>query len=66
MVNNYIHEISDVTFTAKDFRTWSGTVLAFMAIKEAGCCETEADVKHNIIAALDKVSALLGNTPLGL
>ena len=62
MVNNYIHEISDETFTAKDFRTWSGTVLAFMALKEAGCCETEAEMKHNIIAALDKVSALLGNT----
>ncbi|HUZ60231.1 MAG TPA: hypothetical protein VMU83_15780 [Hanamia sp.] len=62
MVNNYIHEISDKTFTAKDFRTWSGTVLAFIALKEAGCCETEADTKRNIIEALDKVSKLLGNT----
>lgn len=62
MVNNYIHEISDETFTAKDFRTWSGTVLAFMALKETGCCETEAETKSNIIAALDKVSSLLGNT----
>jgi len=62
MVNNYIHEISDETFTAKDFRTWSGTVLAFMALKEAGCCESEAETKRNIIAALDKVSSLLGNT----
>lgn len=62
MVNNYIHEITDKSFTAKDFRTWSGTVLAFMALKEAGCCETETEAKRNIIAALDKVSASLGNT----
>lgn len=62
MVNDYIHEISGKTFTAKDFRTWAGTVLAFMALKEAGCCETEAETKHNIIAALDKVSEALGNT----
>src|SRR5665213_2699815 len=62
MVNNYIHEISEETFTAKDFRTWSGTVLAFMALKESGCCESEAETKRTIIAALDKVSSLLGNT----
>ncbi len=62
MVNNYIHEISEETFTAKDFRTWSGTVFAFMALKESGCCESEAEINRNIIAALDKVSSLLGNT----
>lgn len=62
MVNEYIHEISEGHFTAKDFRTWSGTVLAFMALKELGCCETESEMKHNIVAALDKVSFSLGNT----
>ncbi len=62
MVNDYIHEISGQNFTAKDFRTWSGTVLAFMALKELGCCETETEMKHNIVTALDKVSSSLGNT----
>ena len=62
IVNNYIHEISGGSFTAKDFRTWSGTVLAFSALKEAGCCETVTETKQKIVAALDTVSQLLGNT----
>ncbi len=62
MVNDYIHEISEDTFTAKDFRTWSGTVLAYRALKGAGCCESQAETKRQIVAALDEVSSLLGNT----
>ncbi len=62
MVNDYIHEISEDSFTAKDFRTWSGTVLAYRALKGAGCCESQAEVKRQIVAALDEVSTLLGNT----
>jgi DNA topoisomerase-1 len=62
MVNDYIHEISEDSFTAKDFRTWSGTVLAYRALKGAGCCESQAEAKRQIVAALDEVSNLLGNT----
>ncbi len=61
-VNNYIKEISHSDFTAKDFRTWAGTVQAFLALKEIGCCETEAETKRKIAEALDIVSEHLGNT----
>lgn len=62
MVNNYIKEISGEDFTAKDFRTWSGTVNAFLAFKELGNFETVADAKRKINEALDKVAQHLGNT----
>ncbi len=62
MVNDYIKTISGGDFTAKDFRTWSGTVQALVAFKELGWSETQAETKRNIVAALDVVSGLLGNT----
>ncbi len=62
MVNDYIKNISGQDFTAKDFRTWSGTVNAFLAFKEIGFAETAAASKKNITDALDKVAAHLGNT----
>ncbi|MEJ7610135.1 MAG: DNA topoisomerase IB [Ferruginibacter sp.] len=62
MVNDYIKEISGSEFTAKDFRTWSGTVNAFLAFKEMGFADTETDTKKNIVQALDKVAEQLGNT----
>ena len=62
MVNEYIKKISGSDFTAKDFRTWSGTVNAFLAFKEIGFAETETATKKNIVEALDKVAAQLGNT----
>ncbi len=62
MVNEYIREISDGDFTAKDFRTWAGTVQALLAFKEIGFGDTETSTKKNIVAALDIVSGLLGNT----
>ena len=62
LVNEYIKEISGGDFTAKDFRTWSGTVQALLAFKELGFSETETETKKNIVAALDLVSKLLGNT----
>ena len=62
MVNNYIREISGGDFTAKDFRTWSGTVHALLAFKELGFGETQAESKKNVVAALDLVSKQLGNT----
>lgn len=62
MVNDYIKEISGEDFTAKDFRTWSGTVNAFLALNELGIAETETERKELIVSALDKVACLLGNT----
>jgi len=62
MVNDYIKTISGKDFTAKDFRTWSGTVNAFLAFKEIGFAENETITKKNIVQALDKVAEHLGNT----
>lgn len=62
MVNDYIKEISGQDFTAKDFRTWSGTVNAFLALSELGIADTETERKKLIVSALDKVACLLGNT----
>ncbi len=62
MVNNYIKKISGTDFSAKDFRTWSGTVNAFLAFKELGAFETEAERKKKVVEALDMVAGRLGNT----
>lgn len=62
MVNKYIHDITGSDFTAKDFRTWAGTLNALRAFKEIGDARTESDKKRKIVQALDFVSQKLGNT----
>lgn len=62
MVNNYIKQISGTDFSAKDFRTWSGTVNAFLALKELGAFETETEGKKKVVEALNMVAVQLGNT----
>jgi DNA topoisomerase-1 len=62
MVNDYIKKISGGDFTAKDFRTWSGSVQALLAFRELGFSEKQTETKKNVVAALDAVSKLLGNT----
>jgi len=62
-VNNYLKEISGESFTAKDFRTWAGTVMAALALKEFESVTSEVQAKKNIVAAIETVSSLLGNTP---
>ena len=62
-VNAYLREISGRDITAKDFRTWSGTVLAAWALKEFEAFDSDAKAKKNIRAAIEKVAARLGNTP---
>ncbi len=62
MVNDYIKEISGEDFTSKDFRTWGGTVNAFLALRELGWDETSAGQKKKVVEALDQVAAYLGNT----
>jgi DNA topoisomerase-1 len=62
-VNAYLQEISGQPFTAKDFRTWAGTVLAAMALQEFESFDTQAAAKKNIVSAIERVSERLGNTP---
>lgn len=62
MVNRYIKDASGGDFTAKDFRTWAGTLNIIRAFKSIGEAESETDCKKKIVAALDEVSKQLGNT----
>ncbi|MBU8882187.1 DNA topoisomerase IB [Kaistella sp. DKR-2] len=62
MVNEYIKEISGEDFTAKDFRTWSGTVNALIAFKEIGEAESDREYKTKVKEALEMVASHLGNT----
>jgi DNA topoisomerase-1 len=62
-VNDYLREITGKDITAKDFRTWAGTVLAAMALNELESFDSAAQAKRNLRAAIEKVSARLGNTP---
>ncbi len=62
-VNDYLREITGRDVSAKDFRTWAGTVLAALALHEFGTIDTEAKAKKNVRAAIERVSARLGNTP---
>ena len=62
-VNDYLREISGEDFTAKDFRTWAGTVLAAMALQAFEEFDSEAQAKRNIVSAIQSVAERLGNTP---
>ncbi|WP_113958141.1 DNA topoisomerase IB [Roseimicrobium gellanilyticum] len=62
-VNAYIREISGSDFTAKDFRTWAGTVLAAIALREFESFTSQAQAKKNIVTAIEAVASMLGNTP---
>ncbi len=62
MINNYIKDISGGEFTAKDFRTWAGTVQAVLAFNELGFFDTQTETKKKIVEALDIVAKQLGNT----
>ncbi|TFW02494.1 DNA topoisomerase IB [Oxalobacteraceae bacterium OM1] len=62
-VNDYLREITGEDYTAKDFRTWSGTVLAALALQEYEKCDSEAQGKKNVVRAIEHVAERLGNTP---
>jgi DNA topoisomerase-1 len=62
-VNAYLQEISRQDFTAKDFRTWAGTVLAAWALHELQDVDSEAQAKRNVVRAIERVAEWLGNTP---
>jgi DNA topoisomerase-1 len=62
-VNDYLRSLAGVEVSAKDFRTWAGTVLAAMALRELAPVVTASDAKRNISGAIKSVAARLGNTP---
>ncbi len=62
-VNAYLREVTGQDITAKDFRTWAGTVLAALALSEFESVDTDAKAKKNVRAAIERVASRLGNTP---
>jgi DNA topoisomerase-1 len=63
MVNQYLREITGEDITAKDFRTWHGTVHAAIQLGSCGVSSTESEAKHNILSAIKIVAERLGNRP---
>jgi DNA topoisomerase-1 len=61
-VNAYLKSIAGDEFTAKDFRTWAGTVLAARALHEVAAFDSEAQAKRNVLRAVEAVAKCLGNT----
>lgn len=62
-VNEYIKAATAPEFSAKDFRTWGGTLLAAIKLAEIGACEDEKQAKKNLVRAVKDVAEHLGNTP---
>jgi DNA topoisomerase I len=61
-VNEYLREISGEDLTAKDFRTWAGTVLAAKVLQEFKEFDSQAAAKRNVMRAIEHVAGRLGNT----
>jgi DNA topoisomerase-1 len=61
-VNEYLHSIAGREITAKDFRTWAGTVLVAEALAAHGCCATQTEIKRAVVEAIDATAAQLRNT----
>jgi DNA topoisomerase-1 len=61
-VNAYLRETTGEDFTSKDFRTWTGTVLAAKALADVAACKSNADARRNIARAVESVAKRLGNT----
>ena len=61
-VNAYLREISGEEFTAKDFRTWAGTVLAAKALAEVAGFRSTTEAKRNVVKSIESVARKLGNT----
>jgi DNA topoisomerase-1 len=62
-VNDFLREISGEDYTAKDFRTWAGTMLAARELRALAACASETEGKRNIAQAIAAVAKRLGNTP---
>ena len=61
-INGYLRAIAGEDVTAKDFRTWAGTMLAGRALREIGPARLVRDKRSNIVRAIDRVAKRLGNT----
>ena len=61
-VNAYLRKIAGQDFTAKDFRTWAGTVLAATALFEVEHASSASQAKRKVVAVVDAVAGVLGNT----
>jgi len=61
-VNDYLKRITGQNFTAKDFRTWAGTVLCATALEELKAAESHGLAKKNVLTAIEAVAGVLGNT----
>ena len=62
-LNDYVKIYMGEEFTAKDFRTWGGTLLAAIALAERGLPQTETEAKRSVAAVMRRVADQLGNTP---
>jgi DNA topoisomerase-1 len=62
-LNDYVQIYLGEDFTAKDFRTWGGTLTAAIGLAERGVAETEAEAKRRVAAVMRQVGERLGNTP---
>lgn len=62
-VNQYIKSVTDHKFSAKDFRTWGGSLLAAIELAEVGAENDPKKIKKNVVAVVRKVAERLGNTP---
>ena len=62
-VNDYLQEISGEDFTAKEFRTWAGTVLAAWALRDLAVDDPDSGSTRQVVAAVERVAGELGNTP---
>jgi DNA topoisomerase-1 len=62
-VNEYLREASGIDMTAKDFRTWAGTVLAYRALRALDTVEDGRSAKKNVVEAVKLTAGRLGNTP---
>lgn len=61
-VNSYLRDVSGRDITAKDFRTWGGTMVAAVELRTMGPATSRSEADHNIVRALDVVATRLGNT----
>jgi DNA topoisomerase-1 len=61
-INQYLRDITGRQVTAKDFRTWAGTMLAAAALRDIGGCSSEKEASANVVRAIDQVARRLGNT----
>lgn len=62
-VNEYLRDVAGAEVTAKDFRTWAGTVLCTLALQEVERIHPDAEAKGKLLRAIERVAEELGNTP---